>query len=95
VEARLLAVAPATVRRGSAFRLELRGSALRPDHRARVLRGRRDATGIAVVRQEVVSPTLVSVVVLVDEDAPLGSYSIALLDGDGHMTNSVGFEVIL
>jgi hypothetical protein len=33
--------------------------------------------------------------VLVDEDVPLGVYSVALVDGEGHFTNSLTLEVVL
>jgi serine/threonine-protein kinase len=91
----LSAIEPKTVRRGSTFRLDVSGTGLRAQHRARVLRGGRPAAGMGVVRQEMVSASLFRIVVLVDEDAALGSYSIALVDDEGRITNSVGFEVIL
>jgi hypothetical protein len=93
--AALSAIEPKTVRRGSTFRLDVAGSGLRAQHRARVLRAGRPAAGIGVVRQEMVSATLFRIVVLVDAEATLGSYSIALVDAEGHVTNSIGFEVIL
>jgi serine/threonine-protein kinase len=93
--AALSAIEPKTVRRGSTFRLDVSGTGLRALHRARVLRGGRPAAGIGVVRQEMVSASLFRIVVLVDEEAALGSYSIALVDDEGHVTNSIGFEVIL
>jgi hypothetical protein len=42
-----------------------------------------------------VSASLFRIVVLVDEEAALGSYAVALVDGEGRVTNSIGFEVIL
>ena len=93
--AALSAIEPKTVRRGSTFRLDVSGPGLRARHRARVLRGGRLAAGIGVVREEMVSASLFRIVVLVDEEAALGSYSIALVDDEGHVTNSIGFEVIL
>jgi serine/threonine protein kinase len=91
----LSAIEPKTVRRGSTFRLDVSGTGLRAQHRARVLRGGRPAAGMGVVRQEMVSASLFRIVVLVDEDAALGSYAIAFVDDEGRSTNSVGFEVIL
>jgi eukaryotic-like serine/threonine-protein kinase len=91
----LSAIEPKTVRRGSTFRLDVSGTGLHAQHRARVLRGGRPAAGIGVVRQEMVSASLFRIVVLVDEEAVLGSYAVALVDGEGRVTNSVGFEVIL
>ena len=91
----LTAIEPKTVRRGSTFRLDVSGTGLQAQHRARVLRGGRPASGIGVVRQELLSAGIFRLVVLVDEEAALGSYSVALVDGEGRITNSIGFEVIL
>jgi eukaryotic-like serine/threonine-protein kinase len=91
----LSAIEPKTVRRGSTFRLDVSGTGLQAQHRARVLRGGQPAAGIGVVRQEMVSANLFRIVVLVDEEAALGSYAVALVDGEGRVTNSIGFEVIL
>jgi serine/threonine-protein kinase len=93
--ASLTVMSPRTVRRGAMLTLLIQGSGFRQDHQARVLRGRRDAAGIRVTRQRVKEATLVEVNVLVDEDVPLGIYSVALVDDEGLFTNSLTLEVVL
>jgi hypothetical protein len=90
-----VALSPRTVRRGATVTLELRGTGLRPGLRARVLRGRQDANGIAVTRQEWVDAGLLRVTVLVDEDVPLGGYAVLLVDAAGRATGSLALEVVL
>jgi hypothetical protein len=48
-----------------------------------------------VTRQRVMEATVVEVNLLVDEDVPLGIYSVALVDGDDRFTNSLTLEVVL
>jgi len=92
--AELAAVTPRTAHRKTTFVLEVRGKGLRADHRPKVLRRRQDAEGIRVLRYQLVDEVRMLVTVLVDEDVPLGTYSVALVDADGHLTNSLSLEVI-
>ncbi len=89
------AVSPRTVRRGLMVALDLRGSGFRKGHQARILRGRQAVAGLRIVRQEVVETTVLRLTILVDEDVPLGTYAIVVVDAQGTPSNSVSFEVIL
>jgi serine/threonine-protein kinase len=89
------AVSPRTVRRGLMVTLDLRGSGFRKGHQARVLRGRQAVASLRIVRQETVRTTLLRLTILVDEDVPLGTYAIVVVDAEGTPSNSVSFEVIL
>jgi hypothetical protein len=88
-------MSPRTTSRGVMITLEVRGTGLRREHRARVLRGLQDASGIHVTRQAFVDATRARVTLLVDEDAPIGIYSLALVDPEGRFSNSLSLEVIL
>jgi serine/threonine-protein kinase len=91
----LTRMSPRTTSRGVMITLEVRGTGLRREHRARVLRGLQDASGIHVTRQAFVDATRARVTLLVDEDAPIGIYSLALVDPEGRFSNSLSLEVIL
>jgi len=93
--ATLLALRPRLVRRGALVVVELEGASLHPQQKARVLRGREDATAIRVTHQAFLGPTSVRLTLLVDEDAPIGIYSVVLVDAAGGFTNSLTLEVIL
>ena len=60
-----------------------------------MLRGLQEASGLHVVRQEPLRPNGLRITLLVDEDAPLGLYSIVLADAEGRLTNSLPLEVVL
>jgi serine/threonine-protein kinase len=94
-DAVLTSLAPRTARRRATVVVEVRGTGLRPDLRARVLRGLQEASGLHVVRQEPLRPNGLRITLLVDEDAPLGLYSIVLADAEGRLTNSLPLEVVL
>lgn len=87
-------VAPPRVKRGSTTLLDLRGRALRADHRAIILRGDKVPPEIAVPRQRFVSSTLMQVLIVVAPGAPKGGYDLSVTDIEGRRSNSVNFEVI-
>jgi hypothetical protein len=93
-EASLIAVAPPKVKRGGPTVLDVRGRALRPDHRVIVLRGGRVPLEIGVPRQKLVDSKLIQVLIVVDAKAPKGEYDVAVVDGDGRRSNRVHFEVL-
>lgn len=92
--ASLSTVAPPKVRRGTPTMLDVRGRALRPDHRVVVLRGGRVPAEIGVPRQKLVDSTLIQVLIIVGPGAPKGEYDVAVADGEGRRSNRVHFEVI-
>jgi serine/threonine-protein kinase len=94
-DAVLTSLVPRTARRRATVVVQVRGTGLRPDLRARVLRGLQEASGLHVVRQEPLGPIGLRITLLVDEDAPLGLYSIVLADAEGRLTNSLPLEVVL
>lgn len=91
----LTGVSPRSGRRGSTLTLQLHGADLRGDLVPVALQGRRPAAGLRVLKREFVNPGLIKVTLLIDEDTPLGTYTIALRDPAGELTNGVGIEVVL
>ncbi len=89
----LTAVSPLTVKRGITTMLDVRGTGLRPEHQARVVKVKEAVTGVSVVRQKWVDPTLIKVLVNIDAGAAPGAYAVALVDGQGTQTNGLSFSV--
>jgi hypothetical protein len=89
----LTAVSPLSVKRPGTTMLDVRGTGLRPDHQARILRVKDAPTGISVVRQKFVDATLVKVLVSLDDTVNPGVYGVALSDAQGTNTNTLSFTV--
>ena len=60
-----------------------------------VLRGSQAAAAIRITRQQYVDGKLLRATLLVDEDAPLGVYSVVLVDAGGVSSNALTLEVVL
>lgn len=89
----LTAVSPLAVKRGITTMLDVRGTGLRSDHQARIMRVKESVTGVSVVRQKWVDPTLIKVLVNIEATATPGLYGVALVDGGGTSTNGLNFTV--
>ncbi len=89
----LTALSPLTVRRPGKALLDLRGTGLRPDLRARVLPLREVPRGITVARQKWVSANLVTVLLELDEGVTPGAYAIVLEDPAGGPVKPLQFTV--
>jgi hypothetical protein len=89
----LTAVSPLSVRRPGTTMLDVRGTGLRPDHQARILKVKESPTGISVVRRKFVDATLVKVLVSLDDTVAPGVYAVALADAQGTITNTLSFTV--
>lgn len=89
----LTAVSPLQVKRGVTSILDVRGSGLRANQKAAILKIKEAPNGITVVKQKFVSPALVQVVVKLDETATPGAYALAMEDGAGGHTNTLSFTV--
>ena len=76
----LTALSPLAVRRPGRALLDLRGTGLRPDLRARILPLREVPRGITVARQKWVSANLVTVLLELDETVTPAVYAIDLED---------------
>lgn len=89
----LTAVSPLSLRHPTTAMLDLRGIGLRPDHQARFMKIKTPPNGITVVKQKYVSPTLIQVVVKLDETAAPGTYGIDVEDAQGASSNTLVFTV--
>jgi hypothetical protein len=90
----LATVSPLSVRRGGQTMLDLRGSGLRADHQARIVKVKEATNGISVVRQKFVDGTLIKVLVNLEPNVSPGAYAVVLADGAGGMTNTLPFTVV-
>jgi hypothetical protein len=89
----LTAVSPLTVKRGGTTMLDLRGSGLRPDQQARIIKVKENTDGISVQRQKFMDSTLIKVLISLDPNVPPGPYAVALSDSTG-LTNTLPFTVV-
>lgn len=89
----LTAVSPLQLKRGATTILDLRGSGLRSDQRATVLKIKEAPNGISVVRQKFVNGGLVQVIVKLEPTAAPGAYALALADPAGTLSNTLSFTV--
>ena len=89
----LTALSPLSVRRPGRALLDLRGTGLRADLRARVLPLREAPRGISVARQKWVSSSLVTVLLELGENVTPGVYAVALEDPSGRQTKPLQFTV--
>ena len=89
----LTALSPLSVRRAGRAMLDLRGTGLRSDLRARILPLREAPRGISVARQKWVSANLVSVLLELEGTVTPGVYAVALEDPSGHQTKPLQFTV--
>jgi hypothetical protein len=89
----LTAVSPLAVKRGITTMLDVRGTGLRADHQARILRVKEAVNGVSIVRQKWMDPTLIKVLVNIEAAASPGAYGVALVDGQGAQTNGLNFTV--
>ena len=88
----LTAVSPLEVKRPGKVMLDLRGTGLRSEHRARVLGIKKDPRGISVSGQKFVDDTLIKVLVDLAANAETGEFAIVVEDSFGR-TGQVVFEV--
>ena len=89
----LTALSPLSIRRPGKALLDLRGTGLRADLRARVLPLREAPRGITLARQKWVSAELVTVLLELDGSVAPGAYAIVLEDPAGGRTKPLSFTV--
>jgi hypothetical protein len=89
----LTAVSPLQVKRGATTILDVRGTGLRANQTATVLKIKETPNGISVVRQKFVNSGLIQVIVKLDDTAAPGSYGLAMADAAGTHSNTLTFTV--
>lgn len=92
----LRAVAPFRLRAGALQVLDVHGSGLRADHRAKIvpLHKAEPVAGFMVTRYQVRGPELLLVFVQVDASVKAGKYALSLVDASGAETNAFTIEVV-
>jgi len=88
----LSAISPLSVPRPGKHLFDLRGTALRPELRARVVPLKETPRGITIERQVCRGPSLFQVLVNLDADVKPGAYAIRLEDAGGS-SNPMTFTV--
>ena len=73
--------------------LDLRGTGLRPDQQARIVKVKENTDGISIQRQKFMDSTLIRVLISLDPNVPPGAYAVALSDSAG-LTNTLPFTVV-
>jgi hypothetical protein len=94
--ASIRAIAPFRLRAGSLHVLDVHGSGLRNDHRARIVphKRREPEAGFAVSRYQLRNPGLLLVFLQVDVSVRTGKYAFSLVDAGGSETNAFTIEVV-
>ena len=92
---RLTALTPTTLRRGAGVTVHLRGEPFTDDWSVQFRRGGKNTSQIRVLRSKRTGPGELELSLLPEEDAPIGTYSLVLVDSSGAITNALSFEVDL
>lgn len=92
---RLLAITPSTLRRGDAATMRVRGEGLGSSWVPSFRHGGRAVSQIRLLRTSPASSSELVLSLLVEEDAPIGTYSFLLIDASGATSNQLSFEVDL
>jgi hypothetical protein len=91
--ASIRAIAPFRLRPGAMNVLDVHGTNLRAEHRAKVTIKREVAPGFGVTRYQLRSPALLLVFLQVDAGVRAGKYSFSLVGPGGDETNAFTIEV--
>jgi hypothetical protein len=91
--AALSTVSPLTVARPGKVLLDIRGSALRPEHHVLIVPLKKAPSGISVVRQKLQGDALITVLLNLDASVSPGEYGLAVEDAQGVRSNTLVFTV--
>jgi len=86
-------LSPPNMQRRPSFLVDVRGTGLRADHQAVVLRGGSPAPGFQIVRQRYRDPELLQLLLKIDETAPKGDYTLVVRDPSGTSSNAIPFKL--
>lgn len=92
---RLVSIVPKTLRRGAGVTVQLRAERLPEGWSVQFRRGGKNTSQIRVLRSKRTGPGELELSLLPEEDAPIGTYSLVLVDSSGAITNALSFEVDL
>ena len=95
VAPRLISIAPKSLRRGAGVTVRLRVEPLLDGWSVQFRRGGKSTSQIRVLRSKRTGATDLELSVLPEEDAPIGTYALVLVDASGKITNALSLEVDL
>jgi hypothetical protein len=86
-------LSPPNMQARPSFLVDVRGTGLRQEHRAVVLRGGSPAPGFEIVRQRYRNPELLQLLLKIDASTPKGDYVLAVRDAGGALSNPISFKL--
>ena len=75
--------------------MHLRGETIPEGWSVQLRRGGKLTTQVRVLRSKRSGPGVLELSLLPDDDAPIGTYTLVLVDASGASTNALSFEVDL
>ena len=91
----LVSIASQSVRRGAGVTVLLRGDAFSDSWSVQFRRGGKGTSRIRILRSKRTGPGELELSLLPEEDAPIGTYSLVLIDSSGASTNALPLAVDL
>jgi hypothetical protein len=73
--------------------VDVHGGWFRADHRPLILRKGQPVSSPRVVRQKLVSPEVIQLLLTIDDQTETGEYSLLLVGQDGVRSNAIVFQV--
>jgi len=91
----LTAISPLALKRGQTTILDVRGTNLRADLLLRIVKAKNGtpASGFSIARQRLFSPTLLQILVKLDESADAGAYVASVVDPQGATSNGLPITI--
>jgi hypothetical protein len=91
----LTAISPLALKRGQTTILDVRGTNLRADLQLRIVKakGGAPASGFSIARQRLFNPTLLQILVKLDESADAGAYVASVVDPQGSPSNGLPITI--
>jgi hypothetical protein len=91
----LTAISPLALKRGQTTILDVRGTNLRADLQLRIVKvkGGAHASGFSIARQRLFNPTLLQILVKLDESADAGAYVASVVDPQGATSNGLPITI--
>ena len=93
--AMLTAISPLALKRGQTTILDVRGANLRADLQLRIVKAKNGtpASGFSIARQRLFNPTLLQILVKLDESADAGAYVASVVDPQGATSNGLPITI--
>jgi hypothetical protein len=91
----LSAISPLTLKRGQTTILDVRGTNLSGDMQLRIVKAKSGtpASGFSIARQRLFNPTLLQILVRLDDSADAGAYVASVVDAQGATSNGLPITI--